>query len=140
MRPPLTLRLAAGLSAVATSISLAGPVHALATDDVVGGTTSAPSGLLRRGCHTYAYSYAVQVPTQDWALEVSIVDRRGHGVASFAYIGPYDEVAETTPFRLCRAATVPGRFRIRSTLNWYDDPMTPIPAPMSVTRFRLARS
>lgn len=139
MLRPLTVLRAGILGAVATLVALAAPARALPADDVVAGATSAPSGLLLNGCHTYSYDYAVQVPTEDWTLEVSIVDRRGHAVGSFLYLGPYDLKAQTTQFRLCRGATVPGKFRIRSTLQWYDDPSTPTPVPVPVTRFRLAR-
>lgn len=138
MSRPLTVLLA-GLLATATTVVIhAAPSHAHRTDDA-GGTTSAPSGTLRNGCHRYSYTYAVQVPTEDWTLEISIVDRRGHGVASFAFIGPADEKAQTPTYRLCRNSTVPGRFRIRARLSWYDDPSTPQLVPVPVTRFRLAR-
>jgi hypothetical protein len=130
--------LAVPLAAATAVITLAAPSHALGSDDVVV-ATSASSGTLRTGCHRYSYAYAVQVPTEDWTLEISIVDRRGQGVASFAFIGPADEKTATPEYRLCRASTVPGRFRIRVKLNWYDDPSTPQLVPVPVTRFRLAR-
>ena len=59
--------------------------------------------------------------------------------ASFAYLGPADPKTQTSSFTLCRRATVPGKFRIRSILNWYDDPAVAIPAFVPVTKFRLAR-
>jgi len=142
MSRPLIVLPAGLLAAATTIVTLAAPSHAhrpaLRTDDVVG-TTSAPSGTLRNGCHRYTYTYAVQVPTDDWTLEISIVDRRGLGAASFAFIGPADEKTQTPAYRLCRSSTVPGRFRIRAMLNWYDDPSTPHLVPVPVTRFRLAR-
>jgi len=142
MPRPLTVLLAGLLAAATTVVTPAAPSRAhrtaLLTDEVVG-TTSAPSGTLRNGCRRYSYTYAVQVPTEDWTLEISIVDRRGQGVASFAFIGPADERTQTPEYRLCRASTVPGRFRIRAKLNWYDDPSTPRLVPVPVTHFRLAR-
>lgn len=115
MSRPLTVLLAGLLAAATTVVTLAAPSRAhrtdlrtaLRTDEVVG-TTSAPSGTLRNGCRRYSYTYAVKVPTQDWTLEISIVDRRGQGVASFAFIGPADEKTQTPEYRLCRASTVPG--------------------------------
>lgn len=144
MPRPCTVLLTGLLAAASTVVTLAAPSHAvgsaaLRTDDVAGATTSAPSGTLRSGCRRYSFTYAVQVPTEDWTLEVSIVDRRGHGVASFAFIGVADEKTQASQYRLCRASTVPGKFRIRARLSWYDDPSTPIPVPVPVTRFRLAR-
>ncbi|UUZ58604.1 hypothetical protein [Nocardioides sp. B-3] len=107
--------------------------------EVIGGNTAANDGTLRKGCRRYHYAYVVRVPTDDWSLEVSIVDRRGLAVASFAHISTVDPDTATVSYRLCRAATVPGKFRIKGTLNWYDDPSVPIPAYVPVTRFRLAR-
>ena len=72
-------------------------------------------------------------------MEVSILDRRGQAVASFAFIGPSDPKTQTISYRLCRGATVPGKFRIKGILHWYDDPSVPNRAYMPVTRFRLAR-
>lgn len=137
MLRPLTALLA---TAAALVTMLAAPAEAHRDAEVIGGNTAGLSGILHKGCHRYFYAYAVQVPTEDWSLEVSIVDRRGHSVASFAYIGPSDPKTQTSEFRLCHNATVPGTFRIRSVLNWYDDPSVPIPAPVPLTRFRLARS
>ncbi len=137
MHRPLTVLLATAAMLVTL---FASPAEAHRDADVIGGNTAGLDGILHKGCHRYFFAYAVQVPTEDWTLEVSIVDRRGQGVASFAYIGPSDPKTRTTEFRLCRNATVPGKFRIRSVLNWYDDPSVPIPAYVPVTRFRLARS
>lgn len=102
-------------------------------------TITARDQKLRRGCHTYSITYDVEVPTDDWTLESSIVDRRGKSVASFAVISPNDDAIDTLTYRLCRGATVPGTFRIRSVLNWYDDPSTANQVDVPVTRFRLSR-
>lgn len=102
-------------------------------------TITARNQKLRAGCRTYSITYDVEVPSDDWTLESSIVDRRGKGVASFAIISPNDDAVDTLTYRLCRSATVPGKFRIRSVLNWYDDPSTPNQVKVPVTRFRLSR-
>ena len=140
MRRPFTALLAAAAIAVALVTTLiTAPSEARREAEVIGGNTAALDGTLRKGCHRYHFAYVVQVPTEDWTLEVSIVDRRGQAVASFAFLGPGDPKTRTTSYRLCRGATVPGTFRIKSILNWYDDPSVPIPAYVPVTRFRLAR-
>ena len=140
MRRPFTALLAASAIAFAMVATLfTSPSEARREAEVIGGNTAALDGTLRKGCHTYRFAYVAQVPTEDWTLEVSIVDRRGLAVASFAFIGPTDPKTQTTSYRLCRGATVPGTFRIKSILNWYDDPSMPIPAYVPVTRFRLAR-
>ena len=140
MRRPFTALLAAAAIAVAlVSTLLTAPSDAHREAEVIGGNTAALDGTLRKGCHRYHFAYVVQVPTEDWTLEVSILDRRGQAVASFAFFGPSDPKTRTTSYRLCRGATVPGTFRIKGILNWYDDPSVPIPAYVPVTRFRLAR-
>lgn len=160
MPSPLTGSMVALLVASATMLTLAAPVNANPTDalgalaggtssetdtstagssESASGSTSAPSGTLLRGCHTYSYSYDIQVPTDDWSLEISIVDRQGKGVAAEAFFGPAHPTSATSSFRLCHRATVPGKFRIRTTLDWYDDPDTPHRAAVPVSRFRLAR-
>ena len=92
---PLTVLLASTATLVTL---LAAPAQAQRADDVVGGNTAALDGTLRKGCHRYYFAYVVQVPTEDWTLEVSIVDRRGDAVASFAYIGPIDPKTQTSSF------------------------------------------
>lgn len=136
MRRRLIVLLAATIALVTL---LASPATAQREDDLIGGNTSGLDGTLKPGCHQYFYAYAVEVPTNDWSMEVSIVDRRGKAVASFALLGPADPKTDTSSFTLCRGATVPGKFRIRSLLNWYDDPAVAVPAYVPVTKFRLAR-
>ncbi|PUA78963.1 hypothetical protein [Nocardioides currus] len=136
MSRPIALLLASAVTLVSL---VAAPAAAARDTEVIGGNTTGLDGVLRKGCQDYRFAYAVQVPTEDWSMEVSIVDRRGQAVASFAFLGPVDPKTRTAVFTLCRNATVPGKFRIRSVLNWYDDPSEPIPAYVPVTRFRLAR-
>ena len=139
MRRPFTALLAAAAVAVALVATLpTAPSEARREAEVIGGNTAALDGTLRKGCHTYRFAYVVQVPTDDWTLEVSIIDRHGGGVASFAFLGTADPKTQTSSYRLCRNATVPGTLRIKSILNWYDHPSVPIPAFVPVTRFRLA--
>ncbi len=138
-RPIAALLAATLLSVTMLATPLVAPAEARTEAEVIGGNTAALDGKLRKGCRRYHFAYVVQVPTDDWSLEVSIVDRRGRGVASFAFISTVDPETQTTSYRLCRAATVPGTFRIKSNLLWYDDPSVPNPAYVPVTRFRLAR-
>lgn len=139
MSRPFSALLAVAAVAVALVAALFTAPAVAQPQDVIGGNTAALDGTLRKGCHRYQFAYVAQVPSEDWTLEVSIVDRRGHSVASFAFLGPSDPKTQTTSYRLCRGATVPGTFRIKGILNWYDDPSVPITAFVPVTRFRLAR-
>ena len=125
--PTLVLALAASL--------LGAPAGAVEA----GGTLDAADGTLRRGCHTYSFTYAVQVPYDDWALETSVRDPRGHGVASQAFIGPYDARSRRVTYRLCRGATRPGRFTVTGKLTAYDDPSEGTVVQLPVASFRLRR-
>ena len=91
---------------------------------VVSGALDAPDGRLKRGCKDYRYAYAVSVPTDDWTFDVTMQDRRGKGVNSQSLIGPNDDEAGVLTYRLCRWATVPGRFTLHGTLVSYDGDRT----------------
>ena len=97
-------------------------VAAPAQADVAGGHTAAPDGTLRRGCHAYAFTYAVTTPYDDWTLETEVVDPGGRSVASHAFLGPSDAQQGTGRYTLCRWATRAGRFTVRAKLTWYDGP------------------
>ena len=103
------------------------------------GKTWARDRVLRQGCRRYAFKYDVDVPSNDWSMEISIVDRRGKAVSAHAFFGPAHAKIAQVRFGLCRGATVPGKFRIRTTLHWYDDPSEPIKVDVPVSRFRLSR-
>ena len=87
---------------------------------VVSGALDAPDGRLRRGCKDYAYAYAVSVPSDDWTFDVTLQDRHGKGVNSQSLLGPNDDESGVLPYRLCRWATVPGRFTLKGALVSYD--------------------
>jgi hypothetical protein len=95
-------------------------VAAPAQAAVAGGHTDAPDGTLRRGCHSYAFTYAVTTPYDDWTLETEVVDPRGRSVASHAFLGPADPSQGTARYTLCKWATRAGQFTIRGKLTWYD--------------------
>ena len=87
---------------------------------VVSGTLDAPDGRLKRGCKDYAYAYAVTVPSDDWTFDITLQDRRGKGVNAQSQLGPNDDESGVLSYRLCRWATVPGRFTLRGVLVSYD--------------------
>lgn len=127
----LALVLLLGLAAVGTT--------APAGASEVGGSVQATDGKLRRGCHTYSFDYAVQTPYDDWSLETTVVDPRGEGVASHAFLGPSDPKAQRATYRLCRWATRPGRFTVRAKLVAYDDPSEGTEVLLPEATFRLRR-
>ena len=91
---------------------------------VVSGTLDAPDGRLKRGCKDYAYSYAVSVPSDDWTFDITLQDRRGKGVNAQSQLGPNDDESGVLRYRLCRRATVAGRFTLHGVLVSYDGDRT----------------
>jgi hypothetical protein len=87
---------------------------------VVSGALDAPDGRLKRGCKDYHYAYSVSTPTDDWTFEISMTDRTGRGVNSQSLLGPNDPETGVLTYRLCRWATVPGRFTLTGVLASYD--------------------
>jgi hypothetical protein len=138
-RPVLPLRrapvLVAGLVLALGTLAIGAPAGAVEA----GGSLEAADGVLRRGCHVYSFVYAVQTPYDDWMLETSVRDPRGRGVASQAFLGPYDARSQRVTYRLCRWATRPGRFTVIGKLVAYDDPDRGTTVQLPVESFRLRR-
>jgi hypothetical protein len=84
------------------------------------GALDAPDGRLKRGCKDYRYAYSVSAPTDDWTFDISMRDRHGKGVNSQSLLGPNDPSSGILTYRLCRWATVPGRFTLTGALRAYD--------------------
>jgi len=103
------------------------------------GSTAAPDGSLRKGCHDYGYRYEITTPTNDWSLETFLRGPRGEGVASGTFLADSDPRAQQARFRLCRYATRPGRFTIRALVTWYGDLGEEHRVWLEPTRFRLTR-
>ena len=85
------------------------------------GHTAAPNGVLRPSCHNYPYRFVVKAPTNDWMLETFLVDRRGETIAHGVFGPPTEGRRERESFRFCRWNTVPGTFKIRAKLVYYED-------------------
>ncbi|MDN4163250.1 hypothetical protein [Nocardioides abyssi] len=128
--PALVLVLAAHAApAGATTVS---------ADDGSGasGWTKGRSGTLHDGCRAYTYRYGVEVPTESWSLEVTVVDPSGEAVASDLLHAESEPATGKRRYRLCRAATRPGRFVLRARLVTTDG-WTKEVVPLERTRFRL---
>jgi hypothetical protein len=127
--------LTATLVAVLTGLLPAMPSVA-ATDAL--GHTAARDRTLRPACHDYRYRYIVKAPTDDWTLETFLIDPRGDGLGSGSFMSESDPRRGRPSFRICRAATRPGRFTIRAKLIWYDGSEAN-PVKFTPTHFRLRR-
>jgi hypothetical protein len=81
------------------------------------GAVSAENGVLKRGCHTYRYSYAITPPEGIWAIEVFISGPGIKHVAAGAFLDGYDPEAGTGHYKLCKATVHYGRFTIQTKLS-----------------------
>ncbi|WP_244929084.1 hypothetical protein [Nocardioides sp. W7] len=98
-------------------------VAASATDDHhEWGRLGARDGVLRKGCPSYVYRYAVQPPGGDWSLETFLVDRRGRKLGSGVFLSGLNPTRGQATFTICRATTKPGRFVIRGKLSVQNGP------------------
>lgn len=81
------------------------------------GNTSAPDRVLKKGCHNYRYSYELHPPEGIWSLETFLVGPGGKRLGAGAFLGGYDPEKGTGTFRLCKATTRYGKFKIKALLS-----------------------
>jgi hypothetical protein len=121
-----------------TDPATAGGTTPTAAQVEVSGALDAPDGRLKRGCKDYRYAYSVTTGSDDWTFDITLQDRRGKGVNSQSLLGPNDDEAGVLNYRLCRWATVAGRFTLSGVLVSYDgDRETSVPVTET---FRLRRT
>jgi hypothetical protein len=82
------------------------------------GTISAENGVLKRGCRDYGYDYRITAPDRgDWDLNVTLVGPGGKELwFGYLYEGANPDEGTTT-FRLCRAKTRPGRYKLKAVVS-----------------------
>ncbi|WP_127481305.1 hypothetical protein [Nocardioides pantholopis] len=103
------------------------------------GTVSATDGKLRKGCRTKAYTYAITPPEGDWALETFLIDPRGRKLGSGVLLGGHDATQGRASFRICRATTRPGKFRIRALLSVQNGPVEYQEEWLATATFRMRK-
>jgi hypothetical protein len=81
------------------------------------GSITGRSGVLKRGCHNYTYSYSIQPPEGIWALEVFISGPGLKHLAAGAFLDGYDPKTGSGRYTLCRATTRYGTFKIEAKLS-----------------------
>jgi hypothetical protein len=81
------------------------------------GSITGKGGVLKRGCHKYAYSYSIKPPEGIWALEVFISGPGFKRLAAGAFIDGYDPKTGTGSYKLCRVTTKYGQFKIEAKLS-----------------------
>ena len=103
------------------------------------GSTSAKRQKLRTGCHSYKFSYRVDVPTDEWYAEITLISPDGEALASRdfkAFAG--DARVATRRFRVCDVSTRPGRHKITMKVTSQVD-REERTQRSPTTKFRLAR-
>jgi hypothetical protein len=86
------------------------------------GSVSAENGVLKRGCRSYDYQYAITPPEDGyWDLSVRIVGPTGRTLF-FSYL-PDGESPQsgTATYRLCRSETRPGIYKLKALVTVQDN-------------------
>lgn len=81
------------------------------------GKTSTKAHRLKAGCKNYRYRYAITPPEGEWGLEVFVVGPGGVHLFSDAFVIGMNPKVNSDRFRICRASTRPGIFKIRTLLS-----------------------
>jgi hypothetical protein len=115
---------ALGVAAALTLAPAPGPAHAASPDPFAGltvhsdwGSITGHDGVLRRGCHTYTYSYSITPPDGIWAIEVFISGPGLKHLAAGAYLDGYDPKTGGGTYKLCRVTTRYGTFTIQAKVS-----------------------
>jgi hypothetical protein len=81
------------------------------------GTVTGKSGVLKRGCRKYTYTYSIQPPEGIWAIEIFISGPGLKHLAAGAFMDGYDPKSGTGHYKLCRVTTKYGKFRIEAKVS-----------------------
>ena len=139
MRTPRSRTLAAAvLTLLASGLTVATPGTAQAAR-ADWGQISRPDGVLRRGCHDYAYRYRFTPPEGAWGVEIFLIGPGGRGLAADRLDYGFDDLRGRRTLRICRANTRPGTFRIRGKMTIHDGPAEVQTGWLVPARFRLRR-
>ena len=122
------LRSLLGTAVVATALVAPAPSTVAAaparTDPMAGldahpewGRVIGKSGVLKRGCRTYTYTYSIAPPEGIWALEVFISGPGLKRLAAGAFAYGYDPLSGTGHYKLCKMTTRYGRFTIDAKVS-----------------------
>ncbi|WP_205475123.1 hypothetical protein [Nocardioides sp. SYSU D00038] len=112
------LGVASLLSAALLGSSLVGPAEAAVHPEW--GYTKGKPGVLKRGCHTYTYTYAVKPPPGYWAIETFLIGPGGGRLGAGKHLDGADPLTGSGVFRLCKPATRAGVFTIRTKVTSVD--------------------
>src|SRR3954471_832526 len=81
------------------------------------GSTSAHGARLQKGCHGYAYGYALTPPDGDWAVETFLIGPHDKQYGSGYFQTGSAPLTGTGAWRLCLRSTRGGHYTIRALLS-----------------------
>jgi len=81
------------------------------------GSITGQSGVLKRGCHKYGFSYSITPPEGIWAIEVFISGPGLNHLAASAFLDGFDPKTGTGRYKLCRVTTRYGNFTIDAKVS-----------------------
>jgi len=125
LRTKLAAAAATVLATVSSVLLAPSAVEAKPSPDPLAGLTVHPewgsitgkSGVLKRGCHKYAFSYAIVPPEGIWAIEVFISGPGFKNLAASAFLDGYDPKSGSGHYKLCRVTTRYGKFKIEAKVS-----------------------
>jgi hypothetical protein len=88
------------------------------------GSTHAAAGVLRKGCHSYAYTYVLRPAFPDYGLNTFLIGPHGERLANGAILSGQDGPSGTRSFEICSPTTEAGRYTIAGEVYYYDYPAT----------------
>jgi len=101
-----------------------GPASAERYDPMAGlavhpewGSVTGHSGVLRRGCKKYTYSYAINPPEGDWALEIFLSGPRFEYLGGGGFLEGGGPEQGTGAYKMGRNTTKRGRFTSEAKLS-----------------------
>jgi hypothetical protein len=101
------------------------------------GSVSAEDGILKRGCRTYEYQYAITPPTDGyWDLSVRVVGPSGRTLFFSYQPDGESALSGTATYRLCRSETRPGLYKLKALVTVQDNDEQ-VQGRLPTERFRL---
>ena len=82
------------------------------------GRVWAKDKVMRAGCHSYKYQYKVTPPESDWSLETFLIGPHGKELAAGQMLFNSDPDRGSSHFRVCRATTHFGKFKIKGKITY----------------------
>lgn len=101
------------------------------------GSITGTSGVLKRGCRKYGFTYTIQPPEGIWAIEVFISGPGFKHLAASAFLDGFDPKIGSGRYKLCRVTTRPGRFKIEAKVSIDDGSGHIVEGRLPADRYRL---